>query len=117
MTTRLYSIIALVSIGAALGATPVLAAGNSVAGARASGDLAVNRDAPLTLPGKVVAKATPHIDPATLSRGIFAADADAALASLGTVTLSRDGTTAETPADDTMRAIFETTVHGKGAGK
>ena len=113
MTTRLYSIIALLSIGAALAATPVLAAGGAVAGAKASGNTTVNRDAPLILPGKIVAKAMPHVDPATLSRGIFAGDTEAALNSLGTVTLSRDGTTAETPADDTMRAIFETTVEGK----
>ena len=113
MTTRLYSIIALVSIGAALAATPVLAAGGAVPGAQASGSATVNRDAPLTLPGRIVAKATPRVDPATLSRGIFAGDSDAALDSLGTVTLSRDGTIAETPASDVMRGIFETTVQGK----
>ena len=113
MTTRLYSIIALLSIGAALAATPVLAAGGSVAGAGASGNAGVNRDAPLTLPGPIVARATPHVDPATLSRGIFGGDTDAALESLGTVTLSRDGTTAETPASDTMRGIFENTVEGR----
>lgn len=113
MTTRLYSIIALLSIGAALAATPVLAA-DSVAGAKATGGATVNRDAPLTLPGKIVAKATPHVDPATLSRGIFASDTEAALQSLGTVTLSRDGTIAETAPSDTMRGIFESTVEGKG---
>ncbi len=113
MSTRLHSVIALVSIGAALAATPVLAAGNFVPGSPATGNTAVNRDAPLTLPGRVVAKAMPHLDAATLSRGIFAADTDAALASLGTVTMSRDGTIAEMPPSDTMRDIFEKTVKGK----
>lgn len=111
MSTRLYSIIALLSIGAALAAGPALAA-DFVAGAKASADVGVNRDAPLTLPGPIVAKATPKIDTASLSRGIFAGDTDAALESLGTVTLSRDGTTAETPASDTLRGIFESSVDG-----
>ena len=113
MTTRLYSIIALVSIGAALAATPVLAADGFVAGSPATGEATINRDAPLTLPGAVVAKATPHVDASTLSRGIFGGDTDAALASLGTVTLSRDGSVAETAPSDTMRDIFNTTVKGK----
>jgi hypothetical protein len=112
MTTRMQSILALVTIGAALVAAPALAAG-SVAGARASGDLSVNRDAPLTLPGPVAAGATPHVDTASLSRGLFGDDPASALASLGTTTLSRDGTISETPASDVMRGIFESTVQGK----
>lgn len=112
MTTRIQSIIALLSIGAALAATPALAAG-SVPGARASAGADVNRDAPLTLPGPIVAKATPRVDPATLSRGIFGDDAASALDSLGTATLSRDGSVSETPASDVMRGIFQSTVEGK----
>ena len=113
MTTRLQTIAALLMIGAALGATPSFAAGASVPGNQGPSDKPTNRDAPLSLPGPVVARATPKLDPATLSRGVFGEDSTAALDSLGTVTLSRDGTIAETPASDTLRGIFESSVQGK----
>ena len=112
MTTRIHSILALVTIGAALVAAPALAAG-SVEGAKAGGDVTINRDAPLTLPGPIVAKATPHVDTSSLSRGLFGDDPAAALDSLGTTTMARDGSISETPASDVMRGIFESTVESK----
>ena len=112
MTTPIHSIIALVTIAAALVAVPALAAASSIAGAKVSGDTSINRDAPLSLPGPIVAKAMPRVDTAALSRGIFGDDATAALDSLGTATLNRDGSVSETPASDTLRGIFESTVEG-----
>jgi hypothetical protein len=112
MTTRIHSIVALLMIGAALAATPALAAG-SVPGNKGPANKAQNRDAPLTLPGKVSPRPTPQVDAASLSRGIFDADQEAALASLGTVTFSADGSVAETPASDALRGMFESFVQGR----
>lgn len=111
MNTRIQTIAALLMIGAALAATPVLA--QSVPGNKGSADQAQNRDAPLVLPGKINAMPTPKIDAASLSRGIFDADQTAALASLGTVTFSADGSVTEAPASDALRGIFETAVQGR----
>jgi V8-like Glu-specific endopeptidase len=112
MQLRSMTTISALLLGVALIATPALAADTSVAGSKASGDATTSRDAPLTLPGKATPKDTLKVDPATLSRGIGGLDADAAVASMGTVTLSHDGTVAETPASEGMRAIVEQEVKG-----
>lgn len=111
MTSRIHLIAALVTVAAALSGHAALAA-DAVAGNRVPADKAQNRDAPLTLPGKVVARATPRVDAATLSRGIFDQDQAAALANLGTVTLGANGDITETPASDALRGIFEEMVKG-----
>lgn len=111
MTTRIHSIVALLMIGAALAATPALAAG-SVPGNRGPASKAQNRDAPLTLPGRVSPQPTPKVDAASLSRGLFDEDQAAALASLGTVTFSPDGNIVETPASEALRGVFESFVQG-----
>ena len=67
---------------------------------------------PISLPGAVVAKATPKVDAATLSRDILGTDPATALANLGTVSLSRDGSVSEAPASDALRGIFEEMVKG-----
>ena len=112
MTPKIQSIAALLMIGAALAASPALAAG-SVPGNRGPVQKPQNRDAPLTLPGKVTPRPTPKVDTATLSRGLFDADEAAALANLGTVTFSTDGSVVETPASDALRAVFETATQGR----
>jgi hypothetical protein len=111
MTSRIRTIAALLIAGAALAATPALAA-DSVAGNRGPAEKPANRDAPISLPGAIVAKALPKVDAATLSRDIFGTDPAAGLASLGTVSLSRDGSVSETPASDALRGIFEEMVKG-----
>ena len=111
MTTRIQSIAVLLMIGAALAASPALAAG-AVPGNRGAAEKAQNRDAPLTLPGKISPRPTPRVDAASLSRGIFDEDQVAALASLGTVTFSADGSVVETPASEALRGIFEIAVQG-----
>ena len=112
MQLRSMTSISALMLGVALLATPVFAADSSVAGSKASGDATVSRDAPLTLPGKATPKDSLKVDPSTLSRGIGGLDADAAVASMGTVTLSHDGTVAETPASEGLRAIVEQEVKG-----
>lgn len=116
MTSRLYLIAALLTVAAATTGSAAVAA-DSVAGNRVPADRAQNRDAPLTLPGKVTARATPKVDAATLSRGIFDDDEGTALANLGTVTLGADGNVTETPASDALRGIFESAVQGRRTGK
>lgn len=112
MTSRIHLIAALVSVAAALTGSAAVAA-DSVPGNRGPADKPQNRDAPLTLPGKVTARATPRVDAATLSRGIFDEDQVAALANLGTVTLGVNGEVTETPASDALRGIFESAVKGR----
>ena len=116
MTSRIRLITALLAVAGALSATAAHAA-DSVPGNKGPADKAQNRDAPLTLPGKVTARATPKVDAATLSRGIFADDQVTALANLGTVTLGADGNVTETPASDALRSIFESAVQGRRPGK
>jgi hypothetical protein len=110
MTPKIQSVAALLMIGAALAASPALAA-TSVPGNRGPAQKPQNRDAPLTLPGKVTPHPTPKVDAAALGRGLFDDEA-ATLASLGTVTFSADGSVVETPASDALRAIFETAIQG-----
>lgn len=116
MTSRTHLIAALLTVLGALSGTGALAA-DAVPGNKGPADKPQNRDAPLTLPGKVAAKAIPWVDRATLSRGIFNDDPAASLVNLGTVTLSADGEVIETPASDTLRGIFESTVRGHKSGK
>jgi len=99
MTSRLYLIAALLTVAAATTGSAAVAA-DSVAGNRGPADRAQNRDAPLTLPGKVTARATPKVD-----------------TNLGTVTLGADGNVTETPASDALRSIFESAVQGRRPGK
>ena len=54
MNSRLHTILALLIAGAALAATPVLAA-NAVSGNRGPAEKPVSRDAPVTLPGAITA--------------------------------------------------------------
>ena len=105
-----FKLATLLMIGAALAATPVLAAA-STAGNRGPAEKPVTRDAPIILPGAITPKLTPKVD-GSATRGLFDIDPAAALASLGTVTLSRDGSTAETEASDALRGIFEISVKG-----
>ena len=111
MQMRSLTTISALMLGVALVATPVLAAG-STAGNKGSGQSAVNRDAPLSLPAGVTARPVPKVDASTLSRGILGEDPAAALAGMGTVTLARDGSVSETPASEGMRAILEQEMKG-----
>ncbi|MDO8359216.1 MAG: serine protease [Devosia sp.] len=111
MHMRSLTTISALMLGVALVATPAFAAG-STAGSKGSGPVAVNRDAPLSLPAGVTPKPVPKVDASTLSRGNLGEDPAAALASMGTVTLSRDGSVAETPASEGMRAILEQEMQG-----
>jgi V8-like Glu-specific endopeptidase len=111
MHMRSLTTISALLLGVALVATPAFAAG-STAGNKGSGQVAVNRDAPLSLPAGVTPKPVPKVDASTLSRGNLGEDPAAALASMGTVTLSRDGSVAETPASEGMRAILEQEMAG-----
>jgi V8-like Glu-specific endopeptidase len=113
MQLRSLTTVSALMLGVALLATPVLAA-SSTPGGKGAADVSVNRDAPLTLPGKAAPKPTPTVDPSSLSRGIFGEDPAAALASMGTVTLSHDGSVTEQPASEGMRAIIEAMTKGNG---
>ena len=116
MTSRIRLIAALLAVAGGITGTAAVAA-DAVPGSRGPADKAQNRDAPLTLPGRVVARRTPKIDAAAMSRGIFDGDPAAGLASLGTVTLGAGGDVTETPASDALRGIFEDAVQGHRSGK
>ena len=109
MTTRIRSIAVLLMIGAALAATPVLAA-DSVDGNKGAGGKGISRGAPIVLPVGLKPLPTPKVEPGSLSRGIFGADPAAALDSLATLTISSDGTLDETPASGDLRDVFNDTV-------
>ena len=111
MTTPIFKLATILMIGAALAATPVLAAA-STAGNHGPAEFPVDRDAPFSLPGAVIPMSTPKVDSASISRGLFDQDPAAALASLSTVTLSRDGSIAETEASDALRGILESEIQG-----
>jgi hypothetical protein len=116
MTSHIRSIAVLLMVGAALAASPVLAA-DSVDGNRGPADRGLNRDAPMSLPGPVSAQPTPKVDAGALSRSIFGQDEATALDGLATLSVSADGTTSETPASGDLRDIFEAEVQGRKAGK
>ena len=113
MTTRLQSIAALLMIGAALGAAPSLAATTSIPSNQGPADKPSNRAAPSALPGRPRAHTVHLVDPAAIGRGIFGDDAASSLDSLTTVTRGADGSVSETPASDTLRGIFETSIASK----
>lgn len=111
MTIRIHLLAALLAVGAALGASPVLAA-DAVAGNRGPAEKPHDRAAPATLPA-ATPMPTPTLDPTTLSRGFFAQDPAAAIAGLASVTLSNDGTVTETPASEALRDAFTTAIQGR----
>src|SRR5258708_382624 len=116
MTSRIHLIAALLTVAGALTGTAAMAA-DAVPGNRGPADKAQNRDAPLTLPGRVKAKPTPRVDAASMSRGLLDGDPVAGIASLGTVTLGSNGTVSETPASEALRGVFESAVQGHRSGK
>jgi V8-like Glu-specific endopeptidase len=109
-TKKLASISALL-LGASLLAAPAFAA-DAVAGHKGTAAPATNRDAPLTLPGKVAPKPVPKVDASSLSRGPLALDPAAAVESMGTVTLAHDGSVSEQPASEGLRGILESAIKG-----
>jgi len=111
MQTRALTKISLLMLSVAIFATPALAA-DAVAGHKAETAPTTNRDAPLTLPGKVSPKPTPTVDAASLSRGPLALDPTGAAESMGTVTLSRDGSVSEQPASEGLRGILDQEIKG-----
>jgi hypothetical protein len=113
MPTRIYTITALVLAGAAVAASPAIAAAMT-AGNPGPAELTVDRAAPLVLP-ELTPKALPQVDRAQ-TRDLFDLDTERALASLGTVTLSSDGTVEEAPPSDGVRAAFEAAIKGSQGG-
>jgi hypothetical protein len=109
--TRILTIAALLMVGAALAASPVLAA-DAVPGNKGPADRGFNRDAPLSLPGAVTPLPTPKVDPGATSRGIFDQDEAAGLDGLATLTLNSDGSVTETPASADLRDAFSEAVRG-----
>lgn len=116
MTSHLRSIAVLLMVGAALAASPVLAA-DSVDGNRGPADRGLNRDAPMSLPGPVSAQPMPKVDADALSRSIFGQDEASALDGLATLSVSSDGATSETPASGDLRDIVEAEMQGRKAGR
>ncbi len=96
-------------LGAALVATPVLA---QTAGSKGPAEVPATRDAPFSLPGEASPMPPLKIDASTLSRGPVALDPAAAIDSMGTETLSRDGTVESKPASEGLRAILEQEMKG-----
>jgi hypothetical protein len=69
-----------------------------------SRDFDTSRAAPINLP-PATGLATPKVDLSTASRGPL--DGDALAEAYATVSLNRDGSTEETPASGTLRAILD----------
>lgn len=110
MTSHIRSIAVLLMIGAALAATPVLAA-DAVAGNKGPAEKPANRDAIVSLPS-ATPMPTPKVDAGSLSRGFFDQDAAAALDGLATLSVSSDGSTSETAASGDLRDAFNEAVQG-----
>ena len=89
MTSHIRSVAVLLMIGAALAATPVLAA-DTVSGYRGPAEKPANRDAIVSLPA-ATPMPTPKVDAASLSRGFFDQDEGAALDGLATLSVSPNG--------------------------
>jgi hypothetical protein len=115
MTTRTHAITALVLAGAAIAASPAMAAAGLTAGNKGPAELPTDRAAPFSLPA-VTPMPTPEVDRSVVSRDILALDPAAALDALTTVTLSRDGTVTQTPPSDALRAAFDTETAGNRGG-
>jgi V8-like Glu-specific endopeptidase len=111
MQARSFSSIAALMLGVALVATPAFAA-DTVAGNK--GTPAANRDAPVTLPGKVTPMPVPKVDASSLSRGPLGLDPAAAAESMATLTHSADGSDSETPASGELRDILTQAIQGSG---
>ena len=109
---QLRAMTTAILLGAALLATPVLA---QTAGNKGPADIPANRDAPFALPGEAKPMPPLKIDASTLSRGPLALDPAAALESMGTETLNRDGTIDSKPASEGLRAILEKEMKGSEA--
>jgi V8-like Glu-specific endopeptidase len=101
---HLRSISTAILLTAALSAAPALA---QTAGNPGPAEIPANRDAPFSLPGDATPTPPLKIDSSTLSRGPAALDPAAALESMGTETLNKDGTTESKAASEGMRAILE----------
>ena len=101
---HLRSISTAIVLTAALSAAPAFA---QTAGNAGPAEVPANRDAPFTLPGDATPTPPLKIDASTLSRGPAALDPAAALESMGTETLNKDGTTESKAASEGMRAILE----------
>ena len=101
---HLRSISTAILLTAALSVAPALA---QTAGNAGPAEIPANRDAPFSLPGKATPTPPLKIDSSTLSRGPAALDPAAALESMGTETLNKDGTTESKAASEGMRAILE----------
>ncbi|MEO6013540.1 MAG: serine protease [Devosia sp.] len=99
-------------LSAALVATPAFA---QTSGSKGPAEVPANRDAPFTLPGDAKPMPPLQIDASTLSRGPLALDPAAALDSMGTETLNRDGTTSSAAASEGLRAILEKEMKGSEA--
>ena len=110
MTSHIRSIAVLLMIGAALAATPVLAA-DAVAGNRGPAEKPANRDAIVSLPA-ATPMPTPKVDAGALSRGFFDQDEAAAIDGLATLSVSANGETSETPASGDLRDAFNGAIQG-----
>lgn len=95
--------------GAALVATPVLA---ETAGNKGPAEVPATRDAPFSLPGEFAPTPALKFDPSALGRGPIGLDPAAAVESMGTETLNRDGSTESKEASEGMRAVIESQVKG-----
>ena len=109
---QLRTMTTAILLGAALLASPAFA---QTAGNKGPAEIPANRDAPFSLPGKATPMPPLKIDSSTLSRGPLALDPAAALASMGTETLNRDGSTDSKPASEGLRAILEKEMKGSEA--
>jgi V8-like Glu-specific endopeptidase len=103
MKIRSIAILSALMLGAATLAAPAFAQTPGAPGKGTGAD--VTRAAPASLPD-AKPKALPMIDPAAASRAF---GEEASVESYTTVTLSKDGSTSEEPASDSLRAILEGT--------
>ena len=110
MTSHIRSIAVLLMIGAALAATPVLAA-DAVAGNQGPENKPANRDVLVSLPA-ATPKPTPKVEAGALSRGFFDLDSATALDGLATLSVNAGGETSETPASGVLRDAFNEAVQG-----
>jgi V8-like Glu-specific endopeptidase len=110
MHFRTLTTVVLLSTALAAGSAFAQTAGNT-----GPAEVPAMRDAPFSLPGEATPMPPLQIDSSTLSRGPAALDPAAALDSMGTVTLNRDGTTESKEASEGVRAILEQEMKGSEA--
>lgn len=106
---HLRTLTTAILLSSALIAAPAFA---QTAGSPGPGEIPATRDAPFSLPGEATPMPPLQVDGSTLSRGPLDLDPAAALESLGTETLSRDGSVESKPASEGLRAILEQEVKG-----